>query len=86
MRIYRYMGLSLVPFPSPQFNATTLNHQNNNNNYNQLLKKNTHKNGIATIKCIIQHIILCLPLSPSFLYREATSPIVRKSTPVTSHA
>lgn len=57
MRIYRYMGISLVPFPSPQFNATTLN---NNNNYNQLLKKNTHKNGIATIKCIIQHIILCV--------------------------
>lgn len=50
MRIYRYMGISLVPFPSPQFNATTLNHQNNNNNYNQLLKKNMHKNGIATIK------------------------------------
>lgn len=47
MRIYRYMGISLVPFPSPQFNATTLN---NNNNYNQLLKKNMHKNGIATIK------------------------------------
>lgn len=41
------MGISLVPFPSPQFNATTLN---NNNNYNQLLKKNMHKNGIATIK------------------------------------
>lgn len=44
------MGVSLVLFPSPQFNATTLNHQNNNNNYNQLLKKNMHKNGIATIK------------------------------------